>query len=561
MDQEVPGSNPVGGTIILRHCGSTSRCFYNLTCENMYMKNERGIVPRKIKGFRDIDPGLSQLKWKIVDGARKVYKAYGFEHWDTPLLEYADALGKYMAGEGTDGEVAEGVYSFRNPEEEPVYDKQGNVLRDQFKRVVLENQYVALRYDLTAPLARLYAERLWQDKLKGLVKTEKSPLFRRYQFGPVFRFEPSLDPGRFREFWQLDFDTVGTGDMTADAEVCMVTADAMEAIGLKRGSYIVKVNNRKILKGFLRDIGVKDDESETNILRVIDKQDKIGLDGLRQELGKGRTDSSGAFIPGLKLSAEKISEIERFFTAFEKSSSRKNVLERLGSFSIENPVFVEGIEELRKIDSVLSEMGYDEKKVIFDPTLVRGMSYYTGPVFEVESRQTYTDEKGNTRRVGSICGGGRYDDLVENLLGIKVPATGLSIGVDRIAELLQLTKQASKQTSGPVLIVVFDDNLMTEYQKIASQLRKAKIDTEVYYGFQRGLNKQLAYADKKNCPIAILLGEDELEKGVITVRDLKMGKDIASGFSDKAEWQKTSQFEIKREDLVKKVKELIKKRK
>ncbi|MBK8965281.1 MAG: ATP phosphoribosyltransferase regulatory subunit [Lewinellaceae bacterium] len=157
-------------------------------------------------------------------------------------------------------------------------------------------------------------------------------------------------------------------------------------------------------------------------------------------------------------------------------------------------------------------MGYNEKRVIFDPTLVRGMSYYTGPVFEVESKQTYKDEKGNDKKVGSICGGGRYDDLVEKLLGIKVPATGASIGVDRLAELLQLTKQASRQISGPVLVVVFDDNLMPEYQKIASQLRKAKIDAEVYYGYQRGINKQLAYADKKNCPIAILLGEDELKK-------------------------------------------------
>jgi len=266
------------------------------------MKQARGIVPRKIKGFRDIDPGLNQLRWTIVDGARIVYRAYGFEHWDTPVLEYADALGKYMAGEGANGEVAEGVYSFRNPEQEPVYDQKGNELKEEkFDRVIFDNHYVALRYDLTAPLARLYAERLWQDKLKGLVKTEKSQLFRRYQFGPVYRFEAKLDPGRFREFWQLDFDTVGTSDMAADAEVCMVTADAMEKIGLKRGSYIVKVNNRKVLKGFLKNIGVVDEEEETNVLRIIDKVDKIGFDGLRQELGNGRTDASGAFIKGLGL--------------------------------------------------------------------------------------------------------------------------------------------------------------------------------------------------------------------------------------------------------------------
>jgi histidyl-tRNA synthetase len=528
---------------------------------------KRGIVPRKIKGFRDIDPGLNQIKWSIIDSARKVYKSYGYEHWDTPLLEYADALGKYMPGEdlANDGQVADGVYSFRNPEQEPVFDEKGNELKDEnnFDKVIYENHHVALRYDLTAPLARLYAEQLWQDKLKNLVKTEKSLLFRRYQFGPVYRFELKLDPGRFREFWQLDFDTVGSADMTADAEVCMVTADAMEAIGLKRGTYLVKVNNRKVLKGFLQNLGVDNEETEKNILRVIDKLDKIGFEGMKGELGKGRTDSSGASVKGLGLSPALIKGVTDFFKKFGKTKKRNNILERLGHmippFSGTNTIFTEGVEELRKIDSVLSAMGYNEKRVVFDPTLVRGMSYYTGPVFEVESKLTFIDEKGIQKKVGSICGGGRYDDLVEKLLGIKVPATGLSIGVDRIAELLQLTKQSPKQVSGPVLIVVFDNNLMTEYQKIASTLRKAKIDTEVYYGFQRGLNKQLAYADKKNCPAAILLGENELAKGVITVRDLKMGKEIAGEFTDKTEWQKTSQFEVKREDLVKKVKELIKK--
>ncbi|MBK7360503.1 MAG: histidine--tRNA ligase [Saprospiraceae bacterium] len=524
---------------------------------------KRGIVPRKIKGFRDIDPSLNQLKWLIVDGAKKVYKAYGFEHWDTPILEYADSLGKYMPGEANDsaGEVAEGVYSFRNPEIEPVYDENGNELRDRnnFDKVVTENHHVALRYDLTAPLARLYAEQLWQEKLKGLVKTEKSPLFRRYQFGPVFRFEVKIDPGRFREFWQLDFDTVGTADMIADAEVCMVTADALEEIGLKRGTYIVKVNNRKVLKGFLKNLGVSDEEQEKNILRVVDKIDKIGFDGMKQELGKGRLDSSGAEVKGLGLSAELVNGVVDFFKKFGEAKKRLSVLEQLSNLSITNTTFTEGVEELKQIDSVLTAMGFNEKRVVFDPTLVRGMSYYTGPVFEVESKQTYLDEKGNEKRVGSICGGGRYDDLVEKLLGIKVPATGLSIGVDRLAELLQLTNQAPKQILGPVLIIVFDINVMTEYQRIALQLRKAKIDTEVYYGFQKGLNKQLAYADKKNCPVAILMGGNEISKGVVTVRDLKKGKDIAADFTDKTEWMKTAQFEVKREDLVKKVKELIKK--
>lgn len=520
------------------------------------MENVRGIVPRKIKGFRDIDPNLNQIKWKIINAASKIYKLYGFEHWDTPAIEYADNLGKYLPDTDT---IEEGVYSFRNPEKEPVLKSDGKELRDTWDRVIMENHFLSMRYDLTAPLARHYAEKLLTASQKGNLTTKNAPLFRRYQFGPVFRYETKLDPGRFREFWQLDFDTVGTGDITADAEVCMVTTDALEAIGLKRGTYIMKVNNRKILKGFLKNLDVNDEETEMNILRVVDKLDKIGFEGLKQELGNGRIDSSGGVINGLELNPNLIFSIINFFKKFEKTKSRKNILEQLSNLNNLNSIFIEGVEELRKIDFILSATGYNEKRVIFDPTLVRGMAYYTGPVFEVESKQTYIDEKGNERKLGSICGGGRYDALVEKLLGIKVPATGLSIGVDRVAELLQLTKQAQEQIKGPVLIIVFDNNLMPEYQKIASQLRKAKIDTEVYYGFQRGLNKQLAYADKKNCPIAILLGEDELNKGVVSVRDLKMGKEIASEFSDKKEWQKSAQFEVKKEELVGKVKEIIKK--
>jgi histidyl-tRNA synthetase len=299
---------------------------------------------------------------------------------------------------------------------------------------------------------------------------------------------------------------------------------------------------------------VAEEDTETSVLRVVDKLDKIGFDGMRQELAKGRTDVSGAFIKGLELDPTWIDSIEEFFKAFGETQSRVTILQRLTEFTGNNTVLTEGVEELRKIDSVLTALGYDEERVVFDPTLVRGMSYYTGPVFEVESKQSYEDEKGNVRRVGSICGGGRYDDLVDKLLGIKVPATGLSIGVDRIAELLQLTKQAPENAAGPVLIVVFGDDLMTEYQKLAAELRGAGIDTEVYYGSQRGLNKQLAYADKRNCPVAILLGGDELAKGVVTVRDLKMGKQIAGEFTDKSEWQKKSQFEVPRADLVTTVK-------
>ncbi len=515
----------------------------------------RGIIPKRIKGFRDSTPSLNKLKFDIINSVTKVYQRYGFEHWDTPILEYADCLGKFLPDVDT---VEEGVYSFRNPEKEPVYTSDGKEMRDKWEHVVMENHFIALRYDLTAPLARMYAENLWMKYLNQQVNFKNAPLFRRYQFGPVFRFETKLDPGRFREFWQLDFDTIGTELMSVDAEVCMVLADAVEAIGLKRGTYIVKVNNRKILKGFLQHLNIIDEEIERSIIRVIDKIDKVGSTGIEEELGKGRQDSSGAFISGLDLNKSSISSIIDFMINFQEIGKRKQVIERLKQFNIHNETFSDGISELEKIDSMLAGLRYNEKRVVFSPALVRGLAYYTGPVFEVDSNLSYIDEKGNERKFGSICGGGRYDDLVKRLLGIKVPATGASIGVDRLAELLTKTETLKKEKEGPVLVVVFDENLMGEYQKIAHELREKKIDTEVYSGIQKGLKKQLSYADKKNCPIAILLGEDEHAKGVVTVRDLKMGEKMSDDITDKEEWKMKMQREVKREELVSEIKEKLK---
>jgi histidyl-tRNA synthetase len=510
---------------------------------------ERGIIPRKVKGFRDIDTGLNQLRWKIINAASKIYKSYGFEHWDTPVLEYADAIGKYMPDEDT---VDKGVYSFKNPEEEPVLDKVGQALRDSNGQAYMENAFVSMRYDLTAPLARIYSEKLLGKYQRHQLNQIKPDLFRRYQFGPVYRYEIKLTPGRFREFWQIDFDSVGTNDVAADAEICMVLSDALEAIGLKRHTYIVKMNNRKVLKGFLQSCGVIEEEQEQAILRVFDKLDKIGWEAMQLELGKGRVDSSGAEVAGLNLEESLIENIISFLRSFENAGTRKEVLTQLSANLSENEIAKEGLEELHKIDGILEVLGFDEERVIFDPTLIRGMAYYTGPVFEVESLQSYTDDKGKERKVGSICGGGRYDGLIENLLGLKVPATGASIGVDRLAELLKLTNQAPEKANGPVLIAFFDEDLSTEYQRIARELRTNGIETEIYYGFNKGfrkMKKQLKYADEKNCPLVILIGENEAEKGVATVKNLKLGKELADSISDKREWNSRVQKEVPLTDL------------
>ncbi len=521
------------------------------------MTKERGTIPRKIKGFRDIDANLNALRHHIVETASRVYKSYGFEHWDTPVLEYADVLGKYMPDDDT---VEQGVYAFRNPEAEPVLLEDGNEMRDAEGRAIMENHLLALRYDLTAPLARLYAESLWLDFKRKQVQEGRSPLFRRFQYGPVFRYEVKLMPGRFREFWQLDFDTVGTDDVATDAEACMILSDAMEAIGLKPGTFVVKVNNRKVLKGFLQGIGILDEETEQGILRIIDKLDKVGWESVELELGPGRTDKSGAGVPGMGLDTGVIDKIISFLKSTNGLDSREDVLAKLASSVGDHPVAQEGLAELRKMHHIWESLGFDETKIVFDPALMRGMAYYTGPVFEVESLLTYKDEKGTRRKVGSICGGGRYDDLVNRLLGMKVPATGASIGVDRLAEVLRMSMPELAQATGPVLIAYFDDELQTTYYQIARELRKAGIEAEVYCGFFKGfrkIKKQMSYADQKNCPAVVLLGGDEAAKGVVTVKNLRLGKELSSKIADKQEWNRLVQKEVPRSELVAHLKEIL----
>lgn len=510
---------------------------------------ERGNIPRKIKGFRDIDADLNEIRQRIIRSASEVYRSYGFEHWDTPALEYADAVGKYMPDEDT---VDKGVYSFRNPEKEPILKPDGSELRNQDGHVEMEFHPLALRYDLTAPLARHYAERLWTDVKNGQIMERNAPLFRRFQYGPVFRYEVKLTPGRFREFWQLDFDSVGTKDVAADAEACMILSDALTAIGLEPSSFIVKVNNRKVLKGFLFSIGIDNDEKEGAVLRVIDKADKIGWENVELELGKGRVDTSGAPIEGLKMNGGTVEKIMAFLKVATGAASRSEVLEKLAASVGENEIAQEGLAELRRMDSLWSTLGFGDDKIIFDPTLMRGMAYYTGPVFEVESLLEVKDEKGRKRKFGSICGGGRYDGLVENLLGLKVPATGASIGVDRLAALLNMAKPEEYKAEGPVLIAYFDDELQNEYYRIARELRNQGIDTEVYCGYFKGfrkIKKQMSYADKKNCRAVILMGENEAEKGVVTIKNLKLGKELSKTISDKKEWNRQVQVEVKREEL------------
>ncbi len=531
-------------------CGSGGHGFESHRRYFSFFMTPRKIIPRKIKGFRDISPEQNKVRWHIVSRASEVYKKYGYEHWDTPVLEYAECLGKYLPGEDA---VADGIYSFPNPEEEAVTDEKGKPLRNAQNQVTHLHFPLALRYDLTAPLARLYAEDLWQRYLQKNLTEKNVPLLRRYQYGPVYRFEKKLDPGRFREFWQIDFDSVGTKSIYADAEACMILSDALENIGLEKGSYQIKINNRKLLKGFLAFSGataltvqgLTGESLEQAILRILDKADKIGTQGVLQELAEGRKDSSGAFVEGLKLPEKVLDKIANFLITFEEIQGKEQTLQQLQALNISEKNYEEGLSELLEIAKILNSLHYSDTEITFSPTLVRGMGYYTGPIFEAVYKQEFKDSKGKKREVGSIAGGGRYDGLVANLLGIKVPAVGASIGVDRLAELLG---ERSFNENKKIFIVNFDNSLMPLYQKIARDLRAQDLVVEVFYGINTKLKKQMSYADRKNFDYAILIGEEEKNKGIATVKNLKAGKELKN-IDNKEEWKKQVQREVSLEKL------------
>ena len=372
-------------------------------------------VARRLKGFRDITAGDVLARDRMIAKIREVYERYGFVPLETPALEYVDTLGKYLPdADRPDG----GIFAFRNEDDE----------------------WIALRYDLTAPLSRFVA-----------MNPELPTPYRRYQVGPLYRVEKP-GPGRFREFYQFDFDSVGTGSMLADAECCMVMCDTLEALGIRRGDYIVRVNDRKVLNGVLERVAgdkTLPPEVSLHVLRSIDKLDRIGLEGVKLLLGPGRRDESGDFTRGIGLSASQIEGVVGYLNI--TADSRLGVCSELEKVVGQSEVGLEGVQELREIDQALTEAGYTEDRVVVDPTIVRGLEYYTGPVFEGALTFDVVDESGVRRPFGSVFGGGRYDDLVERFTGRKIPSTGASIGVDR---LLELACRGRKRTI-PVLAVPY----------------------------------------------------------------------------------------------------------
>ncbi len=457
---------------------------------------------RRPKGFEDRYGDQAAAENALIRAAAQVYEAHGFAPLSTAALEYADALGKFLP----DAERPnEGVFAFTDD----------------------DKQWLALRYDLTAPLARFVAQNY--DRLP-------KPL-RRYAVGPVWRNEKP-GPGRFREFIQIDADTVGAPGPAADAEMIMLAADVMDAAGLQHGEYVIRINNRKLLDAVLAGIGVAQTQAgavqRLRILRAIDKLDRLGEDAVAQLLGAGRKDASGDFTQGAGLDAKGIEAVLAFVRAGK--ASMDETLAALTPLMDGSPIGAEGLAELRAITGLVAAAGYDDGRAMIDPSIVRGLGYYTGPVFEADLRLETLNERGQPVRFGSAGGGGRYDDLVARFRGQRVPATGFSFGVSRFAAALASLGRLGAAAHGPVVVLALEPEQMASYFAMADELRQNGVAAEVYMG-SSGMRAQMKYADKRGAPAVVIAGEDERAKGEVTVKNLVLGQQLSGEIADNRQWR------------------------
>ncbi len=413
-------------------------------------------------GFVDRQEKELLVRDFIISNIKDVMIKYGFQYLETPSFEYSDSIGKFLPDKDRPDE---GVFSFKD-----------------------ENKWLSLRYDLTAPLARYVA--------KNYLEIPKP--FKRYQLGTVWRNEKP-GPGRFREFLQFDADFVGTNSLQADAELCVMISEILEKCGLTKLEYIIKISSRKITEDLFKKINIKENRQKLTALRALDKLDRFGWDGVKELLGAGRRDKSGDFTKGANLKSEDIEVIEE--TLKKKSPETEDLIEIFKIFN-----------------------DYNFNNFEFDPSIIRGLEYYTGVIFEVNLKFDVKNIKGQVIQFGSIGGGGRYDNLVNNFGSFNAPATGISIGLDRLVFALMQKKEFKIKQSKPVVICIFDKNSMKEYINVQTILRKAGISVEIYPGESK-LKKQMEYANKIKSPAVILYGEDEIKSGKLTLRNLSSGKE------------------------------------
>ncbi len=445
----------------------------NPPCCTKKMSKEKNLKPSKELplGFVDRQEKELLIRDFIISNIKEVMTRFGFQYLETPSFEYTDSIGKFLPDKERPDQ---GVFSFKD-----------------------ENKWLSLRYDLTAPLARYVA--------KNYLELPKP--FKRYQLGTVWRNEKP-GPGRFREFLQFDADYVGTKNLQADAELCVLISEILEKCGLDKKDYTVKISSRKFTDKLFEQLKIKSKEQISTTLRALDKIDRLGWEEAKKLLGEGRKDKSGDYTKGSNLNNDQIKIIENALKS--KTSDSEDVLEIIKIFK-----------------------DYNFKNYKFDPSVIRGLEYYTGPIFEVNLNFEIKNSKGLAIQFGSIGGGGRYDNLVSNFGNFDCPATGISIGLDRLVFALMQKRDFKIKTTRPVVICVFDKNKNKEYVEILNKLRMSNISSEIYPG-EGKLKKQMEYANKIGSPAAILYGDDEIKSGKVTLKNLGSGKESSVKIEDLA---------------------------
>ena len=466
------------------------------------------VEPRVSRGLRDLLPEQMLARQQMVDAIRSVYELYGFVPLSTPAIEYLDVLS------GSAGQEAQAsIFRVTNP----------------------ENEALGLRFDLTVPLARVIAQ------YKDLPRP-----FRRYQVSPVWRADKP-DKGRFREFTQFDLDSVGTESEIADTEILAGMCDTLSAINA--GRYLVRFSSRSVLNLLLRFADVSDGQG-VDVFRVLDKLDKVGVEKVKRELMDGYKDESGDTIRGLGLARDQVDRIQRFLDV--KADARVDVLLQLRQLFAGIDGAVEQIDAIGRISRHLYSLGYGDDRVALDLSIARGLAYYTGPVFEAILL--------DAPQFGSVFGGGRYDDLVMRFLGEPIPAVGASIGVDRLlAAMTFLGTIGKEKATARVLVTNMDAALAEDYIGMTWELRRAGIPTELYLGNAKGPGKQLKYADQYEIPIVLLYGSNEKEQGIVTIKDMAVGREKTKAVGDRKEWlaARPGQFTVPRTQLVSALQKLL----
>ncbi|AHA28291.1 histidine--tRNA ligase [Candidatus Liberibacter americanus] len=488
------------------------------------MEKEVKIKAELPRGFVDYTTREIRIRTEIINNIISIYERYGFDPIETPLFEYSEALGKFLPDEDRPNE---GVFSIQDD----------------------DDQWMSLRYDLTAPLARHVAENF--EKIIFPYRT--------YRIGPVFRNEKP-GPGRFRQFIQCDIDNIGSAGKTSDAEMCMMMADTLEAVGIKRKYYQININNRKILDGILEKIGLDKNnkiKERLTVLRAIDKLDKLGTQGVESLLGKGRKDDSGDFTIGANLAPEQINVIMSFIS-IDCEKSIKDLYELIKGTNYGE----EGLDELISITELTSKAGYNTDRIKISPNVVRGLEYYTGCVYEANLQFSVMNKKKQPVVFGAVGGGGRYDGLISRFKDGKVPATGFSIGLSRLIVALESLENLEKKIElGPVLITVMDNDIesINKYQEYTQLLRKGGIRAEMFQGSVKNFGNQLKYADRRNCPLAIIQGKRELSQGMVQIKDLIKGKELSQEIKNNKHWRESqlAQIMVSEHELVSTVKKIL----